>query len=817
MYSTIKLLLHIFFLFVVCVHARADVDGNRIFRQITAADGIADNSAQTIKCTDSGRMTITTLGNINFYDGSRFSYVSTEGEEVYPLADYHGHYHLYYDAYHHLWLKSSKGVSCVDLLVERYVGNVDSLFALFGAKGPVDDVFIDSRGEVWLCQDGYVFCAKHGWKRPLPKGLNLQDLEVTDDSQLLLFYDNGLLQCCDVASGRLLYKNRAYSDDDAANYYRSGVQTIYNGRLYMIRNGETEAILISYDLKKRQWQVLMRSEFHLNNMVVHDDKLYIASEWGYFTFNLLTGEVNHYKALMQRNGHKLETDINALEFDKQGGMWLGTEQRGLLYSPPVNAPFQLLTWDDPQALEYWAKMKNLKGISDFKGKKANVMLIDSRQWTWVGTPEGLCMYTSLQNEPVVFSKKNGLLNSVIHSVIEDDMHNIWVSTSYGICCIHIVGEKVKQVFCFNNYDNLPPETFINAKAAKMPDGRIVMQGIDHVVTFQPRDFISLLEQKPYEMRPRLTKLLVNGIDVSVGDKVNGDVVLDQAITLTKVINLNYDQNSISMTFSALNFARPLQTYYRVRIREISDKWITYSFFSGNGLVDQRGMLHLPLSALEPGTYHIEVMASVVPDQYVGQPSEWVVNVNQPWWRTTAILSLLGLVVLVMALLNFIVYNRNTRLKVRRNNEEGDVVRRIKAFIDRFDSYGTELMAPTQEEFFGTERDFQSQMDARFVDAMQQIIPYVHELKGKPFSMHMLSKASGLEVFDLCDMVSHNIHKSPRALICSQRLKRVAEMLRTTDKSVETISQECGFVSPNYMISKFFHKYRVLPTDYRAQR
>ena len=168
MYSTIKLLLHIFFLFVACINVRADVDGNRVFRQITAADGIADNSAQTIKCTDSGRMTITTLGNINFYDGSRFSYVSTEGEEVYPLADYHGHYHLYYDAYHHLWLKSSKGVSCVDLLVERYVGNVDSLFALFGAKGPVDDVFIDSRGEVWLCQDGYVFCAKHGWKRPLP-------------------------------------------------------------------------------------------------------------------------------------------------------------------------------------------------------------------------------------------------------------------------------------------------------------------------------------------------------------------------------------------------------------------------------------------------------------------------------------------------------------------------------------------------------------------------------------------------------------------------------------------------------------------------
>ena len=183
------------------------------------------------------------------------------------------------------------------------------------------------------------------------------------------------------------------------------------------------------------------------------------------------------------------------------------------------------------------------------------MYIDSRHWTWVGTSNGLYLYTSPKDKPMVFSKRNGLFNDVIHAVIEDDQHNIWVSTSYGISCVEIRNGQVNQVFSFNDNDNIPNETFIDAKAMKLSDGRIVMQALDHVVTFQPKDFIPMFEQKPYEMHPKLTKLLVNGIDVKAGAKVDGVVVLDKAITRTKEINLNYDQNSISLTFSALNYLK----------------------------------------------------------------------------------------------------------------------------------------------------------------------------------------------------------------------------------------------------------------------
>ncbi len=809
------------------LQVKAESDEGRVFRTITASDGLADNSAQTIKCTFTGRMTITTIGNINFYDGANFSHIDSEQEVKYKLEDYNGHYHLYYDNNHHLWLKNKYVVSCVNLTTERYFTNVDSVFATYGARSHVNDMFVDLNGDVWLCMnrvagdiygDSYAYCSKYRWKFVLQKGLSLQDIEVVDKKYLFLFYDNGLLKCYDLERGKLLYQTTPYGAEDGRFYSRSCVHLVNDGNIYLIRNSDAAygAILLRYNVARREWTEIMRSEYHLNNMVVNDGKLYIAAALGYMTWDLKTGETVHHQKLTLDNGRELETDVNTIEFDLQGGMWMGTEKRGLLYDRPVHTNFRVLSWQDPLAIQYGAMMSPLNGILEFKGKKASMMLIDSRQWTWVATPNGLYLYTSPQAEPVVFSHKNGLLNDVIHAIIEDDMHNIWASTSFGISCVFIKGDVVKRVFSFSRDDKVPNETFVDAKVLKLDNGEIVMQAIDHVVTFNPANFMSFFEQDAYEMHPKLTKLMVNGIDVTAGEKVNGEVVLEKAITRTKEINLNYDQNSISLTFSALNYARPLQTVYRTRVKELNREWKEFSYFGANGLVDRRGLLHLPLLALEPGTYHIEVQASTVPGKFVGKPYQWVVRVNQPWWRTTGIMVIFGLIILALAVVNFVIYNRNTRLRMKRNNEEGDVIRRIKVFVERCDSLNSEKLSPTQEEIYGNDQESQVELSSEFVDVMLKVIPFVHERNGRPFSMHMLSQATDMELLELYEMVSENIYKSPRALIRSQRLDQVARMICATDKTVEQVAIDCGFVSPNYMISKFYHKFHMTPLEYREE-
>jgi len=789
------------------------VDKEHIFQPITASDGMSDNSAQTIICTYSGRMTITTLGNVNFYDGARFSQIKYDEGASYLLEDYNGHSHLYFDNNHHLWLKVREGVTCVNLTEETYITNMDSLFATYGAKSKVKDLFVDINGDVWLSDGNYIFSTKYRKKVALQKGRNLQDLEVHNKQLLFLFYDDGQLFSYDLKAGRKLYHNRSYSKQVAEDFNQSMVQLKYSDGFFVIHNGGKKGILMHYNLSDRKWTEVMRMDFHLNNMTIYQDKLYIASQYGYFTYHLITGEIKHYSTLTLRDGRELQTDVNVIEFDHQGGMWMGTEMRGLLYSGPLTTNFRSMEFDDPQAVTYLEMMKDLEGISEFRGMRSNTLLVDSRKWTWVGTSKGLYLYKTPQDKPVIFSRSNGFLNSVIHSIVEDDMHNIWASTSYGISCLLISGDEVSQLFCFGSADNLPNESFINGKALKLPTGDIVMQSLDHVVLFNPENFKPVFKPKAYVMNTKLTKLMVNGIDVSSGTRIDGSLILHKALSRTREINLNYDQNTVKLTFTAMNYARPLQTFYRVRVKELFD-WREYSYFTSRGLVDSRGLLHLPLPSLNPGSYHIEVQASLGPDDFVGNPYKWVVNINEPWWRTSGMMFLLGVLVMALIILNFIVFNRNTRLKMKRNSQEGDLIRTIVAFVNRCDDFYTGQLVPSTEEIYGTEQTSKNELSREFVDVMMKVIPFVHDHDGKTFTIHMLSEVTGLEVLSLFELFTENLHKSPRALIRSLRVDQVAEQLHNTDKSLEQIAHDCGFVSPNYMIATFFHKYRMTPEAYR---
>ena len=90
---------------------------NRSFRIINASNGLADNSAQTLDCTFSGRIIVSSLGHINIYDGGYFTQISSDRNEKYfPLSKYSGNYHHYFDNNHHLWLKDKRKVKCVDML-----------------------------------------------------------------------------------------------------------------------------------------------------------------------------------------------------------------------------------------------------------------------------------------------------------------------------------------------------------------------------------------------------------------------------------------------------------------------------------------------------------------------------------------------------------------------------------------------------------------------------------------------------------------------------------------------------------------------------
>lgn len=788
------------------------------FYVYNAANGLSDNSAQTINCTKTGRLVITTMGQINFFDGQSFTYIDPSTENIYPLSNYSGNYHLYFDRYHHLWLKDTHSVTCVNLTTEKFVDSVDEVLEEFGVEEKVKDLFVDHQNVVWLMTKDGLFNVDSQQTYELRKGRELQDMDVLKDQYLLLFYDNGVMEVLDLKTGNKLRDTRAYGQDMVNRYNRSSVLYNDDKSLFQLRNGGGEAIMMKLDLNTWEWKTILQLPYHMNNFAMEDSVLYVPTSYGYWTYDLRTEALEHIEMLQMATGEELLTDINAMAFDKQGGMWVGTQRRGLLYSRPFTSPFKVYLWDQPRAIELTKLMEPLDGQSYYKGKPSNCVFRDSRGWIWVGTTTGLQVYKKSSDKlPQLITRQDGLLNNVIHTIIEDDMHHIWVGTSYGVSCLLIEDGKLRFINSYNEWEDIPGESFVNGKAMKLSDGSIAMQMLDHVIEFNPNKMVTLGEGAFTEIYPKLIRLMVNGNVIRTGQELDGNVILEKALTRTAEINLNYNQNSVTLTFSALNYFRPQQTCYRVRVRGLDDTWHVLTRYNSGGLVDRLGQLHLPLVSLKPGSYTIEVQSSMLPDKWETVPYEWVVNINEPWWRTTGMLVLMCSILLLLICLNAYLYLRNTKMRTLRNSQEQNVVKRIKTFAERSAMLGSEKLEPIPEEIYGFSSDPQNELDPEFMGMMEKLIPIVLSRNTERMTMRDLSSEAGMNVQRFYRLVMANIYKSPRALAKKMMLSKATKILESSDKSIQEIADACGYATPNYFIAMFYHQMKTTPERYRSRK
>lgn len=803
---------------LACTLSIMAVTSRRVFQAYNASHGLADNSAQTIRCATSGRLVITTMGQINFFDGNRFTFIDSEKENMYPLPRYSGNYHVYVDKYHHMWLKNTHTVTCVDLLTEMFVNSVEEVFREFGIDEVVEDFFVDGNGVAYLLTNKGLYSVDSKQYYKVREKCNLQDLETYKGKYLLLFYETGEVDVIELSTGTSVYTAKAYEGADVQKYNRSSVLYKDENIFYQIRNGSKEAVLQAFDITRWEWRRLLETPYHLNNIDKKGSLIYLPCEYGYWVYDLSLERATQIDELRMFNGRSLKTDVNALCFDRQGGMWIGTEKWGLLYSRPNNPPFTAYTWDQPEALKYDAMLANVPSYRTFKGKTINSLLKDSRGWIWVGTSSGLHLYQKeSDNLPHVFTRRNGLLNNVIHSIVEDKQHNIWVGTSYGISCLKLDSKGgLLDIISYNQYDNLPDESFVNGKAICLPDSTIVMQSLDHVITFNPNRMATLHSSMGFDLHPELVGLMVNGNRVRTGDKLNGKVILDLALIRMKEFNFDYDQNSLSLTFSALNHFRPQQTYYRVRVKEMDNVWKVMTPYNSQGLVDNKGQFHLPLPSLKPGTYTIELQSSMSIDDWETEPREWVVHINEPWWRATGLFILLGLLLLGLFLLNVYLYVRNINMKAHRISEEKGILRRIKLFVDRCVHTKDEVLAPQPEEISGISGDVTGVLSEEFMQIMLKLIPFVEDKRIAQLSMKMLSEKAEMDMQSFYSLVSSNIYKNPHELVKRVMMNRAEEMLCTTGEDIADIAEKCRFSTPNYFIATFFREYHMLPEEYRRK-
>jgi ligand-binding sensor domain-containing protein/AraC-like DNA-binding protein len=809
-----KILCIFLLMLVVSIDARAD-DKNLVFISYDASNGLADNSVQIVRCTKTGRILIFTIGHVNFYDGDSFVHIDPSNRDVIRLPGYQGNYQLFFDKYHHLWGKNRGVLVCVNLLTERFMPDVREVLRDMGVTKPIDDLYGDGECNMWFRTGKQLSDPKMGKEFTIRAEANLQDVDLFADSLLMMFHADGSVGVYDYKHPRFLYVDNAFdTKEERLRYAQSSILCLVGDKYYQIRNAEQSSVLMCYDISKRRWTKVLEMPFRMNDLYPKDDKLYIASERGYLVYYFQTGEVKHYETVQLSKGRSMSPNINSLMFDRQGGLWLGTQSRGLLYAKAYPSPFSTIPSNSPEAQPYLQLLDKQKVFDKPLPYKLNCVLSDSRGWLWKGTYTGLVV--ERPGKPVLtISRKDGLINEVVHAIIEDDEHHLWISTSYGIARLYIKDDGVSHLEVYINQDNIPNDAFLNRRAAKMDDGTIVMQSIDHVVVFNPAHFQGE-HFGDMELFPKLCRLMVNGVFVEPGAMIDGRVILLRSVSRTHEMHVNYNQNSLSMVFSGLNYLRPVQTYYRVRVKGVSEynNWRVLSYGKSGGMVDRNGLLHLSLVGLTPGDYVIEMQTSMWPDKWLVQPYTWIIHVDKPWWRTTGLYILLAVVLLVLLIANFYYFNLNTKMRMRRLNEEEDMLHRLRGFADRCAELHDEQLSPIVSVEDKELVDDNTQESKSFDDVMLKLVPYVTKHRNEKVRFSVLADLTGMSKSDLFVLLAKHIDKNPRILISKLRLQEAAELLLTTNISVEDIADSLHFVSPNFFVTSFYHRYRVTPMAYR---
>ncbi|MDO4171725.1 MAG: helix-turn-helix domain-containing protein [Prevotellaceae bacterium] len=330
------ILKYIIFLFVsLSVHA-VDADGQyRHFATLNTQQGLSDNSVRQMLQLPDGRMVIVTARGVNVYDGQEFRFLPLDTAAALPLKRYKGHTHLYVDNRNRLWIKSWQRCHCVDLRTFSLCGPQSGMPS---AVRRMEDLYVDTSGRLWCVSGNTVECAGSGLRITIkPECGALQDLDTYNGRQYA-FFAKGCVAVYDNV-GRLMYTAHAFAEGERDDYtHTSLVVRSGGGVFYQIRTGNGRSVFLRFDAERHRFARLYSCDYILHTLhIMSDSAAVISTPHGYMAFNIAEDAPSPRSIgrFILPDGTMLTSGVNTIIRDREGGVWLGTYDKGVLYTSPL--------------------------------------------------------------------------------------------------------------------------------------------------------------------------------------------------------------------------------------------------------------------------------------------------------------------------------------------------------------------------------------------------------------------------------------------------------------------------------------------------
>lgn len=321
----------------------------------------------------------------------------------------------------------------------------------------------------------------------------------------------------------------------------------------------------------------------------HQHQIWVCYHGGVGRFDEKTKRI-----IPLQNKHFMgNTNINGIAFDRQHRLWAATN-KGLIMNNQLK----------------------LKAV-------CKALAIDKQGCVWVGTSNGVHVFDAHRGKAYQYGKGEGMANEMIQDLVVDKLGDIWATTANGLCRFRrtLSSEQPFALTMFDSQNKLGDAKFLPRTAASMADGKLLFGSSTGFYIVDPIQ----VKDMEYTGHPVFISLLVNNQEVVAGKEYDGRVILPFALSTTKKIVLEHDENFITVHFSGLNFDMPHHTYYKYRLQGVNNDWIVIS--------PQDGIGRANYTDLSPGTYKLEVYSAGLDKVWSKQSATLEIEVLAPLWAT----------------------------------------------------------------------------------------------------------------------------------------------------------------------------------------
>jgi diguanylate cyclase (GGDEF)-like protein len=239
--------------------------------------------------------------------------------------------------------------------------------------------------------------------------------------------------------------------------------------------------------------------------------------------------------------------VTCMTEDRSGNLWIGTDGGGLNLFNRETEKFTAFSHDpnDPTSL----------------GSDTVFSLhVDASANLWVGTRgRGLFKLESFDDSNAAFrsyTENDGLPDGVIYGIQSDAGGQLWLSTVNGLACLNPRTGEINSYFVSHG---LQDNEFNFGASFRDSQGKLYFGGLKGYNAFRPED----LQQNQHMPPVVLTSYL----------KSNMPVALDCSVSMLESVELDYEDDMVTLEFAALDYSAPEDNRYTCKLEGFDRDWI----------------------------------------------------------------------------------------------------------------------------------------------------------------------------------------------------------------------------------------------------